>query len=76
MKLQKYKIIDNEGFGAFSWADEGATKREIIEFFYDLGKNQEGFETKKKDYTFNYIMDIWNVTIKKVKGGQKNDKKN
>jgi len=62
----KYNIIDNEGLN-FGSSLNGSTKKEIIEFFYDLGRNQEGFETLKRHYTLKYIMDIWNIEIIKIK---------
>ena len=64
--MRTYKIIDNEGL-SFGSGLNGCSRKDIIEYFYYLGKEQEGFETLKRDYTLNYIMDIWNIDIIKIK---------
>ncbi len=69
MIIKRFKIIDNEGL-SFGCGLDNSTKKEIIDYFYDLGTNDEGFETKKENYNFDYIKDIWNIEIEEIKNDE------
>ena len=63
---KRYITIDLQGMQWRDWTiSEPETAKEIIEKFIDIWE-VEGFKTEKKDYTLDYIQDIWELEFAEV----------
>lgn len=71
--MKRYRVICNEGttFLSRTWR-EGETEKEIYETFNEFYITENmGFDEEIDDYIpmpreFDYIRDLWNVTIEEI----------
>lgn len=63
--MPKYRIHCNEGSPLSSW-DEPRTKEEVIDTFYEYAQNEWDEAQPREDFTFDFIQEMWNVTIVEI----------